>query len=254
MSANTGEKRRQRPTTCIERLGIWDKIQVRYMKDESNDSFEVRVEDFSERMLYVSFPDAQQKLRYGERVEATFTRDQGLFKFDGILDTGVHAGRQYLTIRVLGGARHIQRRTAVRVPLRLKMEVAVITRLISKPIDLKKLVWDETVSDNFSFSGALIKTVPSCLVGDVLVLKVNREQLPVAPKYMLASWRRLQRMGDLTFMGVEFITRRGMKSFLLPEEIDLIPEEFKKLSEITLNSFSKYVFEYELKMRQEGRM
>ncbi len=254
MPARAGDKRKQRPGSCVEHLGIWDKIQVRFMKDESNATFETRVEDFADRILYVSFPDAKHKLHYGERVEATFTRDQGLYKFDGILDTGINSGRQYLTIRVLSGARHIQRRTAVRVPVRLRMEVAVVNRPIMEPFELEDLTWEETVSDNFSFSGTLIRTTPTCVVGDLLVLCFDKTQLPMAPDYVLASWRRLQRMGKLTYMGVEFITRRGLQNFLLPEEVPFLPEEVKRLSEMKVNQLSKYVFEYELKMRQEGRM
>ena len=254
MSAGLGKTKDGRPQTCVEYLGLWDKIQVRFLKDETIKVFSVRVEDFSNRILYVSFPDARQKLLYGERVEATFTREQGLYKFDGILDTGVHDGRQYLTIRVLSDARHIQRRTAVRLPLRLQMAIAAIDRPICSPVELESLTWDESMSDNFSASGALIRTTASCVIGDLIVLRINREQLPVAPEYMLASWRRLQRMGERSYMGIEFITRRLLNSFLLPEEIPLLPNEVKKFTERTVNLFGKFVFDTELKMRQEGKL
>ncbi len=254
MATQSDSKRRKRPESCVSNLGVGDKIQVRFMKDVENTTFETRVDDFSDRTLYVSFPDAKQKLRYGERVECTFTRDQGLYKFDGILDTGIHSGRQSLTIRVLSGARLTQRRTAVRVPVRLNLDIAVINRPIEDPVDIDALEWEESVSDNFSFSGILTRATPSCVVGDLLALRFDREQLPMAPEFMLASWRRLHRMGSVNYVGLEFISRRSMKSYLMPEEILLIPEELKKLSEMIANKLSAYVFEYELKMRQEGRL
>ncbi|HSH00453.1 MAG TPA: flagellar brake protein [candidate division Zixibacteria bacterium] len=217
-----------------------------------DERFESRVEDSDDRRLYISQPDRRQRIHYGQRVEVSFVREGGVYTFDACVDSLVRSGRHLVTLQPTSGVRHRQRRGAVRVEMRLDLSVAPIRRPVARPIEPAKLQWEPTQTMNFSSSGALVRTTRNCIVGDLLVAQFDRKRLTAAPKYILASWRRMFNAGELTYMGIEFIRRETVSDFLLPEELPHITPELLELNDVRSNAFSKFVFDYELKQRQLG--
>lgn len=238
-------------TTCVNHLQLWERINVRYLT-LPDERFESRVEDSDDQRLYVSQPDRRQRIHYGQRVEVSFVREGGLYTFDAYVDSLVRSGRHLVTLQPVSPVRHRQRRAAVRVEMRLDLSVAPLRRPLTRPVDVATLQWEPTQTMNFSASGALVRTTRNCIVGDLLVAQFDRKRLTAAPKYVLASWRRMLNVGAITYMGIEFIRRETVSDFLLPVELPQVTPELVELNDVRSNAFSKFVFDYELKQRQLG--
>lgn len=247
------DNKRTSVATCVDKLDLWERVSISRPDDTNKVCLESRVDDSDNDMLYLSFTEKDPRVSYGSRIEVTFVKDEGLYQFDAILDTGVRDQRQYLTLRPTSGVRHVQRRTAVRVDMRLELEISQIQRPITSQIFSEYLNWQPSVTADFSASGILTRVTRGFVVGDLVAIRFARSLTRGAPRTMLSSWRRLAKIGDTAFMGLQFIPRERTGEFLLPAEIEHISTDLLQLTTSNLDSFGKFVFDYELQLRQQGK-
>lgn len=248
----TGNKRTSQ-ATCVEELDLWQKVTISKPDDANQVWFESRVDDSDKDVLYLPFPLDDSRMAYGNRTEVTFIKDECLYQFDAILDSGILDKRQYLTLHPTSGVRHVQRRTAARMDMRLKIEIARIQRPISQQVFAEDLNWQPSTTENFSAKGILTRVTSGFAVGDVVAIRLHGRLIEGAPKMLLSSWRRLAKIGETAFMGLQFITRERAGDFLLPGEIKLLSADLLQLTEAIIELFGKFVINYELKLRQQGK-
>lgn len=248
----TGRKRTS-VATCVDKLDLWERVSISEPDDTNKVCLESRVDDFDSETIYLSFPEKAPEVAYGSRIEVTFVKNEGLYQFDAILDTCVREQRQYLTLRPSSGVRHVQRRTAVRIDMRLELEIAQIQRPITDRIYSDDLNWQPSVTVDFSSTGILTRVTKGFAVGDLVAIRFASRLIEGAPRTLLSSWRRLAKIGETAFMGLQFITRQRAGDFLLPEEIEYLSDDLLRLTESNADLFGKFVFNYELKLRQEGK-
>lgn len=249
---NTGSKRSS-VATCVDKLDLWERVSISQSDDTNKVCLESRVDDFDNELLYLSFTAKDPQVNYGSRIEVTFIKEEGLYQFDAILDTGVRDQRQYLTLRPTSGVRHVQRRKAVRVDMRLELEIAQIQRPITSQVDGEFLNWQPSVTADFSASGILTRVTSGFAVGDLVAIRFAKRLVRGTPKTMLSSWRRLAKIGDTSFMGLQFIPRERASDFLLPTEIEHISADLLQLTEVNSDFFGKFVFDYQLQLRKQGK-
>lgn len=238
--------------SCIDRLALWDRVTVSHVSRGHRESFETRIEDFDSQALFVTLPDNHQGIHYGAEAELSFLHEDGLYKVAVILDTTVVSGRNYLSLTPLSRVRHEQRRAAVRVSIHIDLDVAQIDRPVERLVDPSELYWEPTTSVDFSSTGILVHGTRKSTVGDLVALRFNRTQLPQAPEFGIASWRRLQKANDVFNVGLEFISRERLERHLMFHEIQYLTPMVAQLRESHINAFSKFVFDFELKQRQRG--
>ncbi|MBN4076241.1 PilZ domain-containing protein [Gemmatimonas aurantiaca] len=246
------ETAKEHMDSLTERFALWDKLTISHISRGNRESFETRIEDFNEHMLFVTLPNNLQTIHYGSEAEVSSLYEDGLYKFTVELDTAVLDGKQYLTLKPLSRVRHEQRRNAVRVPVRLEIEVAQIRRPIELSVTPNDLHWESTTTVNLSASGILVHSTRTNTVGDLVAIRFDRQHLPQAPEYGLASWRRIHKSNNIINVGLEFITRERIAHYLMKQEIQCLGNELMQMSEFHLNGISRFVFKYELKQRQSG--
>ncbi|MFQ5608391.1 MAG: hypothetical protein ACE5GA_10620, partial [Candidatus Zixiibacteriota bacterium] len=90
------------------------------------------------------------------------------------------------------------------------------------------------------------------VIGDLVAIHFLDRPVKEAPALILSSWRRLATIGEVTYMGLQFIHAERLCDFLLVDEIPNLPAELLGMSEGVADMFGKFVFEYELEQRKRG--
>jgi c-di-GMP-binding flagellar brake protein YcgR len=246
------------PKTSVKRndkfINVWDKVEIIFNEADKKGIYISRIEDIGKDFIIASRPDFVKGtglLRDNSQIYVQYKRPDALYRFaanlkqiSGDIDGSVR-------LSSLGKIERVQRREYVRIEKGLDLKYSVLKNSTSGFL-LDQLIWHESRSKNISAGGMLIKENSDIKEGDILLMRINEYEIIGMPRFICTVCHRRITIDDFTYIGMEFITRKYLKTYFRSEEIKKLPPLVKRFDAHIQNKMVNYIFEEQIKERQKG--
>jgi c-di-GMP-binding flagellar brake protein YcgR len=143
----------------------------------------------------------------------------------------------------------MQRREYVRIDYVTRLHYALLKDRLEKDKELK---WYASLTANISAGGALLKVGHSVQLNDLMIVKFANYSTIRIPRFIVALCRRLEKMENELYAGVEFVTASRLGNFLSTAEIEKLPPHIMKFDTNVQNRLVRFVFDEQVKDRNKG--
>lgn len=243
-----------------EMLNLWERLELRFSRDDGQARFITRVEDLAKGAIIVEKPvriSGSLKLEAGSQVEAIYNRDDASYMFMAVI-TSIDASRgDMMTLQAITELERTQRRRFVRLD--------IVGEVTLKNIELNEVSGAEiglTAKGellNISAGGILIGT-GARLKKDGLVLLNFRLKDSQRLENIIGLVKRWEESTDAgegkveNLAGIEFLTKDDTCRRLSAGQLKCLPSDINYFDEALQQAVVQFIYRQQVENRKKAKV
>jgi len=234
-------------------LQIWDKVEIVVGDGRDQSVYVSRVEDINENGIIITKPNwvrGGKGLTFNTVVYVQFKKPDAMYRFSAHMRPYGQQTKDLIRLYDFGKTERVQRRQFVRIRFITRLRYWLFKDHDGNVFDEEN--WRDSLSEDISAGGILIRNNGDIAEGDLLVLRIRQYDPIGIPPFVTATCRRITKFNEQECAALEFITADYLKDYFSMEEIRKLPPHIQKFNAQIQNNLVRFVFEEQVKDRQKG--
>jgi c-di-GMP-binding flagellar brake protein YcgR len=234
-------------------LQIWDKVEIVIDDGREQSVYISRVEDINDSGIIITKPNwvrGGQGLTFNTMVYVQFKKPDAMYRFSAQMRPYGHKTKDLIRLYDFGETRRVQRRQFVRIRFITKLRYWLFKDHDGNTFEEEK--WKESVSEDISAGGILIRSNDDITADDLLVLRIRQYDPIGIPPFVAARCCRLTKVNEQDYAALEFITADCLNDYFTADEVRKLPPHIQKFNAQVQNNLVRFVFEEQVRDRQKG--
>lgn len=237
-------------------LKLWEKVSLVAGDDSDAGLYDARVEDFADGHIIVSRPElikGKTLLRENLHVVVRATRQDAIYEFESTISKIPNDPLLRVTLTAPQALRRIQRRLFVRIDVHAAARYTPVRNILSSLYTVDNAPWYSAELFDVSGGGALVATTENFEAGETLLLTSELFTEVGVSEYILVRTTRMTEREHRKAVGVEFVLAEEVLRVYSEQELSLLPTSARKFGRVAQNKLVNFIFNQQIRLRQEGR-